>query len=593
MPPENFFPPIGLNESVFTRDDAERLLKYRAFQQQAVTYVAASDTPEGLRYMAEYKCDGNADEVEIQEAIDNLPVGGGEILLLVGTYLLDLKITLPDNIVIRGQGPATVVRLVTDAGASTNDGVFENDDTVSGNSNITIRDMSIQAGSGVDTSALFIDNLTVGLFSGLTIDAANGVQVREAIRIQNCDRILIENSELVGFGDSVRVGGFGAGNPTIDCEVRNCLIYGAGSDGVDIESDSTRIRVIGNRFDTSGSHGIDVNGNENVIASNVIVDPGINGIDVDGNHNTVVGNFIYGISFGTDAIEVAGTHNTIADNTVKGNNVISYGVNVAGTHNTVTSNTIDNVDTEGIRCLGDHITIAANTIDGQGNTLSGIGLSSAASACTVIGNNIFDIQYVSFTGRGISDEGGTGHRIDGNVIHGNSVTDIGIDITGTDISVSNNTIIGVLGHGIEVTGSYNQITGNTIQGAGQRGIVCDGGDYCMISNNHVTDCDEEGIYLGDGACDSVTVNGNYVGFNSKATSNTDDGIFIANTSGMNHNSIINNVVKGSTDHRYGIRLDGANVNNTLVSNNELVTSGSTGAYSDAGTGTDTLGGNRT
>ena len=483
MPLDTYFPPIGLEDSSFTRQEAENLLKFRSFQQQPVVYVAASDTPSALAYMAKFKCDGLADEVTVQEAIASLPDGGGEIVLLIGTYLTDDSITVPDNVVMSGQGPGTIVRQVSDPGSGST--VIENADSVGGNSNITIRDLSVQVDALIDSYAIWLDNVTVGLITGLSINAANGAQAREAIRAQNCDRVLIENSELVGFGDSVRIGGFGTGNPSVDCEIRNCLMYGAGSDGVHIESDSSRIRVIGNRFDSSGSHGIDVSGTACIISNNVIVDPGIEGIDVDGTDNVIIGNTI-----SNGSISVSANNNVITGNRLYGG---GDGIEILGSRNTVVGNSIDNTD----------------TLDG-----------------------------------------------------------------------------------IYLTGSFCTIQGNNISFAGRDGIRIDGGDYNNVVGNYIYEADERGIHM-LGACDSCTVDSNYVYNASASSAGTYDAIFVANISGMNHNSIKNNVVKGSINHRYGIRLDGTNVNNTLVSNNELVFSGATGAYSDAGTGTDTLGGNRT
>jgi hypothetical protein len=71
--------------------------------------VAADDTPEELKSSAAYVCDGVADNVEIQEAIDSLPATGGEVVLLAGTYRLEELAPVFDlagksNITIRGVG---------------------------------------------------------------------------------------------------------------------------------------------------------------------------------------------------------------------------------------------------------------------------------------------------------------------------------------------------------------------------------------------------------------------------------------------------------------------------------------------------------
>ena len=69
--------------------------------------VAANDSLDKTK--ADYVCDGTADQVEIQTAIDDLGATGGTVLLLEGTYNMANWIE-PDNYVtIEGQGFATVL----------------------------------------------------------------------------------------------------------------------------------------------------------------------------------------------------------------------------------------------------------------------------------------------------------------------------------------------------------------------------------------------------------------------------------------------------------------------------------------------------
>jgi len=108
---------------------------YAVGQRNATLTVSASDTPAALKNLANYKCDGTADEVEINAAIAALPTGGatsvktseentyasagGTILLLAGTYNLDAPIsnTTVNACVLRGEGQATILNnRQTDAG---------------------------------------------------------------------------------------------------------------------------------------------------------------------------------------------------------------------------------------------------------------------------------------------------------------------------------------------------------------------------------------------------------------------------------------------------------------------------------------------
>jgi len=52
----------------------------------------------------DYNTDGSADNVEIQQAIDSLPAGGGIILLKAGTYTTNATINiLKNNVIFRGE----------------------------------------------------------------------------------------------------------------------------------------------------------------------------------------------------------------------------------------------------------------------------------------------------------------------------------------------------------------------------------------------------------------------------------------------------------------------------------------------------------
>ncbi len=75
----------------------------------ATFVVAANDSLH--KNMADYVCDGTADDVEIQAAIDALPAGGGEVVLLEGTYSITTNIVPCNNMTLKGQGMGTVIEL--------------------------------------------------------------------------------------------------------------------------------------------------------------------------------------------------------------------------------------------------------------------------------------------------------------------------------------------------------------------------------------------------------------------------------------------------------------------------------------------------
>jgi hypothetical protein len=70
--------------------------------------VAANDAPADVKNQADYVCDGTADDVEIQAAIDAL-TSGGTLVLSPGTFTLATTLTLGENVRMIGQGRSTTI----------------------------------------------------------------------------------------------------------------------------------------------------------------------------------------------------------------------------------------------------------------------------------------------------------------------------------------------------------------------------------------------------------------------------------------------------------------------------------------------------
>ena len=103
---------------------------------RSASYIlAASNSSAKSKAQSDDVCTGTNDEVKIAAAIATLPVAGGKILLLEGTYVKGnvTGISVPSNTEIEIDG---TIQLVTNVG----DGavVFVNSDIVNGNSGIHI-----------------------------------------------------------------------------------------------------------------------------------------------------------------------------------------------------------------------------------------------------------------------------------------------------------------------------------------------------------------------------------------------------------------------------------------------------------------------
>ena len=87
------------------------------FSLGATYFVVASDAPSGMVAWASavqdaggnvYLCDGTADDVQIQAAVDALPVTGGKVVLSDGNYTLAATVSRAiDDITIMGMGRGT------------------------------------------------------------------------------------------------------------------------------------------------------------------------------------------------------------------------------------------------------------------------------------------------------------------------------------------------------------------------------------------------------------------------------------------------------------------------------------------------------
>ena len=78
--------------------------------------VAATDASDASKVKSDYQCDGTADNVQIQAALDALPAAGGKVVLSEGTFTITTGITeTSDNVHIQGAGMGATVIVPADA----------------------------------------------------------------------------------------------------------------------------------------------------------------------------------------------------------------------------------------------------------------------------------------------------------------------------------------------------------------------------------------------------------------------------------------------------------------------------------------------
>src|SRR3990167_5754523 len=99
----------------------------------------------------DYNCDGTDDQTEINEAISDLPAGGGIVRLKKGTYTLTgLVQILKDNVVLEGEGAATLIKAAN--ASNLGDIVLVGDGGTTAYSNIVIRNLKVDGNQANQTS---------------------------------------------------------------------------------------------------------------------------------------------------------------------------------------------------------------------------------------------------------------------------------------------------------------------------------------------------------------------------------------------------------------------------------------------------------
>ena len=132
------------------------------------------------------------------------------------------------------------------------------------------------------------------------------------------------------------------------------------------------------------------------------------------------------------------------------------------------------------------------------------------------------------------------------------------------------------------------ISENFIEQSGQDGMLIDQCNRNNINNNRVASNARFGMLVASSSDNQIA--NNFAYSNGSLLANTYDGINIQSNS--DNNNIQSNTVRNGTDQRYGLRINDAASATNMVLNNDLLNSGTTASFSDAGTGTITTSGNR-
>ena len=324
----------------------------------------------------DYLCDGTADDVEINAAIQALPSTGGEIVILDGTYNITATIAMnKGNVKLSGNGTATILKRMWDSSVS--EGVIT---VTAANGGCYVENLQVDGNKAtyksINNSGIYLNNSSNNTVTGNTCN-------------NNYYGIYLNTSS----------------NNTVTGNTCNNNYYGI------YLSSSNDNTVTGNTCNNN-NYGIylDTSSNNNTVTGNTCNDNNYgSGIYLsNSNDNTVTGNTCnnnnYGISLYTSS------NNTVTGNTCNNNNRGSgiYLLN-SNDNNTVTGNTCNN-NRKGIYLSNSN----DNTVTGN-TCIRGTGQASdyTSSQYTIqlseTSNNYNLIACNNIMGKNYTSEGGTGN----------------------------------------------------------------------------------------------------------------------------------------------------------------------------------------
>lgn len=305
---------------------------------QTVRFVVGTSTAGWTSADCDYLCDGTADNVEINAAIQALPSTGGEVVILDGTYNITATIAMnKDNITLSGNGDSTILKRMWNS--SSNEGVVT---ITSENGGCTITNLQIDG--NVASYSSILHNYGI-LMNGTNSNDGNVISKvvcnnnNLGIYIYNYDYNfilgnIINNNKSYGIR-------FNASDTNV---VSGNICNNNGGNGGFYFSTSDN-NIVNSNICNNNEYGIYLNGGDNnTIASN----SGSNNVcgirSTRGNRNTISSNnFIRGTGQTSDYTDsqytiyfssTGNNYNLIANNNIMGKNYTSGG----GTSNTFVNN---------------------------------------------------------------------------------------------------------------------------------------------------------------------------------------------------------------------------------------------------------------
>lgn len=211
--------------------------------------VAASNSLDPTLAPVAYRCDGVADEVEINAAIVAMAAVGGSVILLDGTYVLAASIVTAGSLYLLGSGPATII----------NAGVAAHAIDINNDQYVELGFFVVQTTSGGVTA-----------FNPINIRGGSSDIYIHNIRIAQSDNdgiAITQNDDLVHIHDvyMTEIDRYPINCDGDDCSIHDCEIAGSvGNDGIWLGPNSEGCWVLDNKIHSWTGEPIDDDGNNTV-----------------------------------------------------------------------------------------------------------------------------------------------------------------------------------------------------------------------------------------------------------------------------------------------------------------------------------------
>jgi len=348
---------------------------------EGTVVVAAKDSPIDLKVKADYICDGVNDDETIQAAIDEVQErGGGQVVLLEGTFLLNYVIYVKSHVTLKGQGYDT---LLTPA--------------IGIPSMIRVK--------------LATDVVVSDLRSDANGNAAYAVDV-----VDSSKRVTVENVWAFNAGDDE----ISVVHGSEDIIIRNCTIKGrvggASRANIEIGDESKRVTVSNNTL---------LGGHEDRMGISANFHPDQWGAPKD---LDIIGNTIEDVS--TDGMRLAADRVTVSENTLS--NIGGHGIKILGDGGSIiTNNRMSNVGGAGIYVADrQKVTVTGNQLEEAGGIIVGWGPPSAL---------VDDNLVRGSEGDGILINGGNNITVSNNTLE-NNTDGLSINAPATKVTIVNNRV---------------------------------------------------------------------------------------------------------------------------------------------------------